>query len=205
MQPISYFLLALLIFILVVATLILYDRLKRSRNADEGGTIKEKEQRLFKLYQNLEDMILSIEEYVDETKEDLARERDTLRREQENLYGLLEQQVPYSSVKEKETAALNRQDINAGAPLGAPLGAPSGSPLPVTKKNEWKQTTVHAASDVNEKMPDKGNIMEPRKKQNNKVEDVRRLCREGLQEEAIAKELGLSRGEVSLIVGMLNN
>lgn len=202
MQPISYFLLALLVFILVVATLILYDRLKRSRNADEGGTIKEKEQRLFKLYQNLEDMILSIEEYVDETKEDLARERDTLRREQEIFYGLLEQQAPFLAAAGKDAAALNRQDVN-----GAPPGSPLGSPPPVavfekTKKNEWKQTT---APSVKEKTPDKANTMETKRKQNTKVEDVRRLCREGLQEEAIAKLLGLSRGEVSLIVGMLND
>lgn len=175
MQPINYYLLILLVFLLAAAIIFLYDRLKRSRNAEEGGTIKEKEQRLFKLYQNLEDMILSFEEYVDEAKEEIARERDA-------------KMNAYSSLHEEDTVQLSEKY----------------TPSFQKKKDERAHIPVQEMKRPG-LVKDETLLSGVKSKKGSKVDDVRRLNSEGLQEETIAKELGLSRGEVSLILGMLNS
>ncbi len=63
----EYYLFAFYVFLLICATIWFFGRIMRGdRKKDKGGY--EKEQRLFKMYQNIEDMLASFEEYAEEAK-----------------------------------------------------------------------------------------------------------------------------------------
>lgn len=73
----SYYIFAFFIFILMVFLIILIKKVK-STDSKESIAIKEKEEKLFKLYQNLEEMILDTEELIDEAKRNIAEDRKTI-------------------------------------------------------------------------------------------------------------------------------
>lgn len=168
-QFLGYFLFAVFAFGLVLCVLYLHDRLKRSRYQEEGGNLHEKEMRLFKLYQNLEDMLAVLEQYVDETTSELAREREEIQMMMQRL--------------KIDLAEMEARQLQSGAQAAM---------------EEQKAAVLPTGFESRPLAP-------PRRKRRGKVEEVRRLHTGGMPEELIAKELNLSRGEVSLILGMLNN
>lgn len=169
-QFLGYFLFAAFTFVLVLCVLYLHDRLKRSRYQEEGGNLHEKEMRLFKLYQNLEDMLAVLDQYVEETTTELAREREEIQMMMQRM--------------KIDLAEAEARQVHAGAQSAM--------------MEEQKAAALPAG---HEGRPATG----PRRKRRGKVEEVRRLHTGGMPEDLIAKELNLSRGEVSLILGMLNN
>lgn len=196
MTTLNYVLLAAFSFALIAACLILYDRLKRSRNADEGGTIRDKEQRLFKLYQNLEDLIVGMEEYVEDAKEEFKKERQQLDERLKKLESASEREAIRESIPAASHGEGTAQAQIAPEELRQAIGG------------EFPPLSISMSSKVTEQ----GLARQPRgqsaantRRKSGKVEDVRGLHGQGLSEEQIAKKLNLSIAEVGLIIGMLSS
>lgn len=68
---------AFFVFILLCVLIFLYNRSRRPKKS-ESDAIAEKEKRLFKLYQNLEDMMNGIEDYVEEARAGIAKDREAV-------------------------------------------------------------------------------------------------------------------------------
>jgi hypothetical protein len=68
-MDLTYYVFAFYVFLLLCAAIWFYNRVAGSRKA--GGAGEEKERQLFKLYQNIEDMLSGFEEYVQESKADI--------------------------------------------------------------------------------------------------------------------------------------
>ena len=69
-MDITHYTFTLYVFLLVCAAIWLFGRvMRKSKKEDKNGY--EKEQRLFKLYQNVEDMLGMFEEYAEEAKKEI--------------------------------------------------------------------------------------------------------------------------------------
>ena len=152
---------AFFIFVLVCLIILLYAKMARpSKNRDDAASDKEK--RLFKLYQNLEDMMNSIEEYMDEAKKEIAQDK-------ERISALLDEATRMQKgpivqeIKPREEPPV--KEIKEPAVVKEDTAA---KPLRSMKKNDL----------------------------------VLYMKKEGMDDDKIAKELGISRGEVSLILGI---
>ena len=155
---------AFFIFVLVCLVILLYAKMARpAKNRDDVGSDKEK--RLFKLYQNLEDMMNSIEEYVEEAKKEIAQDK-------EKISGLIEE-----AVRMQKGYAVQQQKPK------------EETPVPVS---EIKEPPI-----VREELP----AIKPLRNMK-KNELVLYMKKEGMDDDKIAKELGISRGEVALILGI---
>ncbi len=159
----SVFLFAFFVFVLLCLLILLYSRQRRPK---KNGTddIAEKEKRLFKLYQNLEDMIGGAEDYIEEAKSSIEKDKEEVSAIKEKIREVYNAYKNGMQAKVEEEAA-QKPDGNGGK----------------------------AANEM--KAPD--NI--------SKNELVRFLKDEGLNELKIARELGISKGEVSLILGIKKN
>lgn len=145
-MDITHYTFALFVFVLLCILIWFYGRVTRKK-ADTGSA--EKEQRLYRLYQNIEDMMSSFEEYAEEAKKEIGGGLEKLK------IALSEtQSVPIQPVRQQEHAARAEKAIK--------------KPQDETKlKNE---------------------------------ERILQLMQRGLSKSEIARELGLSIREVSLIV-----
>lgn len=153
---ITEFVFAFFIFILVCLAIIFYAKIVRPSKAKEDSST-DKEKKLFKLYQNLEDMMNGIEEYVEEARKEIDESKS-------KMAALLEKAM---QIQKK----LHEQK---------PPEDPKRKDAPKSKEETPAKTLRNM----------------------NKNDLVRYLRQEGLDDEKIAKELEISRGEVSLILGM---
>ena len=153
------FVFAFFVFVLVCMAILLHAKLSRpaKQKIDDGN---EKEKRLFKLYQNLEDMMNGIEEYVEESRREIAADK-------QKIDELLEKAVQLQKAPEWDARPKDEPAAKSNLEL-----VPKAEPAQKTLRNL------------------------------NKNELVRYMKKEGVEEEKIAKELGISRGEVSLILGI---
>lgn len=81
---------AFFVFILCVALIYLVHIFKRSRSKTED-IIKDKEKRLYLLYQNIEDLINGTEEYIEEAKSEIAEQKNQLADKHKQVKLLYEQ------------------------------------------------------------------------------------------------------------------
>ncbi|MDR1619813.1 MAG: hypothetical protein LBS18_04020 [Clostridiales bacterium] len=213
----------------------LADRLKRARISRQRDNIREKEQRIYKLYQRLEDMIDGAEEYLEEVKQEIAEEREKalalLKLAQETAQGALTPETPAPETpvlkmptRQKPATAGNAANAAAQAETrdstqGQTPAAPQEMPA-VAPPRKQREAISRAEAPVDSGAPQtqrpavvsgsaaphlsgaqKGRQegVLPRAQ---KIENVRRLHQSGKKGEEIAKELGLSYGEVNLILGM---
>ena len=82
---ITHYIFAFYVFILVCAVIWLYGRVTHAEKKNDKSSY-EKEQRLFKMYQNIEDMLSSFEEYTEEAKAEI----DERLKQAEALIGKME-------------------------------------------------------------------------------------------------------------------
>ncbi len=71
----SHYFFAFYIFVMLVALLFIYKKLDETSRKTSQDT-PDKEKRLFQLYQNLDDMMVSIEEYMEQAKKEITAERE---------------------------------------------------------------------------------------------------------------------------------
>ena len=155
------FVFAFFIFVLVCLVIVVYAKMARPAKS-RNDVNNDKEKRLYKLYQNLEDMMNSIEEYVEEARKDIAQDK-------EKISELLEKAVQL------------QKDITAQDVKSAEDTSPKVVKEVVTPNDEPGTKTLR----------------------NMKKNDlVWYMKQEGLDDDKIAKELGISRGEVALILGI---
>lgn len=159
---------AFFVFVLVCIAIVLFKKTKNSSVTDEK-VFHEKEKRLFKLYQNIEDMMTSAEEYMEEARESIAKDKQDIEKMLKKVDNLhkdvqldIEKNQQYIDVKSKEVKRPN--------------------------------TSVHSAETSNSEPTTKNHM--------SKNELVKYLSEEGLDTEQISKELGISKGEVELIIGL---
>lgn len=138
---------AFFIFLLLALFIVINHKFRKSRY-DIEEVIKEKEKRLFKLYSSLEELMGSAEDYIEEAKREIEKNKEF---------------CAGAAAEIKSTAQSQRAEN-------------SEPPKAVTKA-----AFAHDGYDSVE-------------------QKVRQMKALGMDEETIAKELMLSRGEVSLIL-----
>ncbi len=155
-MTISGYVFAFYVFLLVCAGVWFYFKMVRSYKKSKDDGNYEKEQRIFKLYQNVEDMMTSFEEYVEESKEQI-----------------------------------NKAMAEAVSLLDE-----------AKKENQTAKTEIKSAEEAKEKPKKKSDSSDGDKKKVIAKEMIFELMDDGLNEDEIAKELGISRREVSLFKEM---
>lgn len=154
---------AFFVFVLVCIAIVLFKKTKNSSVTDEK-VFHEKEKRLFKLYQNIEDMMTSAEEYMEESRESIAKDKKDI----ENMFKKVDKLHKVVQLDIER----NQQYID------------------IKRTNAVTQST------------EAPNNKPAKKTHMSKNELVKYLSEEGLDTEQISKELGISKGEVELIIGL---
>jgi len=169
-MDITVFAFAFFVFLLLCALIWMYSRLKRPKKSAEDA-VSEKERRLYKLYQNLEDMMNGIEEYVEEARSGIAKDKE---------------EIAAIHAKIENMHVIYKNDIQARV------------------EEEVKPKEKETEKEIEKDAPAaKKEIKIPRNI--SKSEVVRYLKDEGMEDDKIAKELGISKGEVLLILGLKKN
>jgi len=159
----TYYVFAFFVFILVCLAIWFSSRVGRKRKNEKDEYAKE--QRLFKLYQNVEDMMNGFEEYVEEAKAELDEKIEIALKE------LKEDKRP------KNAELIEMPEIVE----------------PQQKVQE------HMSLTKNKKQSGRT------EQKNDKTDDlIADLMDKGLEIDDIAKKLGMSRRELSLIMKMKN-
>ncbi|MDL2289767.1 hypothetical protein LJB83_03290, partial [Clostridia bacterium OttesenSCG-928-F22] len=185
-----YFAGAIFVFLLFITVYFFFDRYKRSRKEEEEGPAGF-EKRLFTLYQNLEDMVNSVEEYIEESTEEIKAEREEIKAEREELKAEIR--------KEKEAVASMLEKVKMLQKLMDEKQKEDNKkekkvqPQPIPTPAEEVKSIAEPQPPVKE-VPE---LLAPEQKNQSKANRVRQLKRQGMDEEKIAQELSLSRGEVS--------
>jgi predicted transposase YdaD len=175
MKPVDYYVFTLFVFILLCALLYIYKRFiaqPRGKQATGAGSEdgKDKEERLFKLYQNMEEMMDNFEAYMEDTREQVESVKRQLLEQAEGINGML---------KRVEAAEAGARAAMASM-RAADKPEPRGEPAPARSA----ERAAPAGS------PRRGG----------KQEAVQDLLGKGMTVEQIAQKLELSINEVRLIV-----
>ena len=158
----THFAFAFYVFLLICAAIWFFGRMTGIKKKKDKGSF-EKEQRLFKLYQNVEDMLVSFEEYAEEAKAGMD----------ECL---------------KQAQALIESTQNAAKPKAASRRA--STPKPVSEKTPEVKNPRSSSKSAQAK---------PKA-----AELIPEYLNKGMNKEEIAKALGISSREVSLIMEIKN-
>jgi len=181
-MDITHYTFTLYVFLLVCAAIWLFGRvMRKSKKEDKNGY--EKEQRLFKLYQNVEDMLGMFEEYAEEAKKEIEAK---LKEARELL----------------ESAGAQRGGEGGGAErAGRPRKASaeaerSGRPRKASAEAERAGRPRKASAEADLKK-----VLKIAEAVKLKPEDrIPEMLARGMDKNDIARELGLSVREVSLIM-----
>lgn len=162
----THYMFAFFVFLLVCGCIWLFGRVVRRDKKQDTGTY-EKEQRLFKLFQNVEDMMSGFEEYVEETKKEMDSRIARMERISAQAESAVDRKTAASSATNQKPAAASKQTAAARQSAAAkmPEAMPSVRDLPVE-------------------------------------EAIPRLLEQGMTQQQIAKHLGISNREVTLIMGI---
>ncbi len=159
----TYFIFAFFVFILVITTIFIAKKIKSPKDKHDGA-MSEKEKKLFKLYQNLEDMIAGAMEYMEESKKEVAQSQDKISDMIDNIDTILSEMS--SNVKDKAF----EDDLNN------------------------IEQAENPSSEFNKPVLISNNL--------SRRDKVLLLKKEGQNVKQISKVLGMSQGEVKLIIGL---
>lgn len=165
-MDLTHYTFAFFVFILVCGVILLLGRVLGSGKKSEKGNY-EKEQRLFKLYQNVEDMMTSFEEYVEESQAKIDESYKKVIQLIENSHKTERKTEPVQDVSNE----VKSPDETVKDIFDIPFDISSDS-----------------TSDMPSDMPAE--------------EAIPYLLKQGLAKEEIAKQLGISNREVTLIMGI---
>ncbi len=179
-MDLSAYLFATYVFLLVSVTIWLLSRVlrksKKAREIDKASF--DKEQKLFTLYQNVEDMLASFEEYVEETQSEADKNIGEMKRMLEEVKQLAE------TLKTGSAPVEIKEPVNV---------VKEKHEEPVV---EWTES-LHLVAPVPLKIPD-----QPKRpaalKMSRTGSRVLELRANGMDQNQIAKHLGISIREVSL-------
>lgn len=159
---------------------------KKNKKNDTPGTA-EREARVFKLYQEIEGMLDSFEQYVTEVHEELERERTALHETSRQAHVMLMQSMEKAAAIEKLAAAPPPPPPVSASPEKKTQDAKEKEKVPETK------TPRSRLSDRDRQTLDK---LESKSKR------VRFLMSRGFAVDEVARELDIGIGEVRLIADL---
>jgi seryl-tRNA synthetase len=194
-MDITHYAFATYIFLLIMGGAWFLAKVLRSGKDRGGKSSYEKEQRLFTMYQNLEDMLAGFEELAEETRksteEALERSEQALRQASE-----IAEEVRRLS-KKPETVEGPAQPEE---PRGVLWSEQPKTPEPELVQEEPDQAPIWEAPAPRpvEKGEDSSQVGSPLKLN----EKIRLLSAQGLMPVEIAKTLGISVREVTLAIEM---
>jgi hypothetical protein len=158
-MDITYYAFATYVFLLICTGLWIFGRGSRSgkKNNKDNKSAYEKEQRLFTLYQNVEDMLGSFEEFAVETKKEteetlkkaarLLEEAKGLSAELDSLRRAAEQSEKTAAVQESPDAPLP-ETVKPDGKRPAPALAGSEAPLRINEKIALLDAQGLGATDI---------------------------------------------------------
>ncbi len=149
-MDLSHYMFAFFVFLLIGLLIWFYSKTVGKKDKEEKSSY-EKEQRLFHLYQNIEDMLGGFEEYAEEAKKEISA-------------GLEQVKVLLDETKKAPSGTDNKIKTNE---------------KPV-KKREKKAPVPKTGQEPEDRIPE--------------------LMKKGMDKNEIAKELGISIREVSLMM-----
>jgi len=188
-MDITHYAFATYIFLLVLAGAWFLAKVFRAGKDRGSKSSYEKEQRLFTMYQNLEDMLAGFEELAEET-----------RKSTEEALGRSEQALRQASEMVEEARRLSRQHETLETPpqpeepRGVLRSGQNDAPEPEPEQQTPEQVWEEPAPRPVQKEEDGGQVSSPLKMN----EKIRLLSAQGLQPVEIAKTLGISVREVTL-------
>jgi len=184
-MDITYYAFAAYVFLLVCAGIWFSAKIFRGGKTKDDRSSYEKEQHLFTLYQNVEDMLNSFEELADETKkgtEEALKKAEEMMEEARRLSAQIKAAgEPTASFPEKPKGVQWSVDQDEPQPEQAPMWEPPQKPAPATED---------------------ANLSGPPLKMNEKI---LLLSAQGLGATEIAKTLGVSVREVTLALELGRN
>lgn len=186
----QWYFFAIFIFLLAAALVALVKHTPRSIKKREDKSF-EREAKLFRLYQNIEDLMDGFEEYVEELKRDLRKETENLTHRVETLeaqFGVLRRAAEEEARRKPERAVAVSAAPKAALKL-FPAMSPAANALKKPALIETKKRPEQSAPPAKEAKP-----------QLNRNQKVMLLYAEGFPPGQIAKELGLSQNEVALVL-----
>ncbi len=182
------------VIILVLAVVFVRYVMRRLDSVEGSPASDRREEKIFRLYSEIESMMDSFEEYVGEVHEELERERAELAelsRRASSLYMQAEDRVlnlsEYTQGNEPSGGA-PRRSAAPESPL-APGGRMSGAP---GQENSGNKRESRLSS------RDRSTLSGLK----TKSQKVRFLMSRGLSLEEVARELGIGKGEVKLIADL---
>jgi len=186
----EYYIFALFIFILVCAAILFFARTVHVSKKDKKSTY-EKDQKLFMLYQNVEDMLNSFEEYVEETKDELTAKT-------EEVAAMLKA-VEEKTKKTEEDLAGAESEAKKKVEIDLKLEPKEDQKKEV--KSESRPMPKVIKKPIQAKTIQKAETTKSATQSKQKPEDVlSELVRKGLSLSEIAKEMGMTSKEVSLMM-----
>ena len=185
-MDITYYMFASYVFLLVLGTIWFYGRIMRRSKTKNGG--EEKERQLFRLYQNIEDMLGGFEEYAEEAKagiDERLKQAETLIERMHAAQPGIEQ---VGTPVERKVQAAAKSDHADRPEKGA--AQPEAEPARVDKPAD--------ESPEKPKKPRKSSRRASGKP--NPEELIAKYIAQGMDKAEIARALGKSQREVSLIM-----
>ena len=194
--------------VLMLAAAVFFSRhvIKRLGSVESSLVADRREEKLFKLYSEIEDMLDCFEEYVGEVHEELEGKREELAeisRRASSLFMQAEDRFAQLADFQPQIRLLplpkaSQQSLQQTAPQTTPkstmqtiLQAPSQKPLTAPKSDPSRRDSKLTAQD-------RGTL----KGLKTKTEKVRFIMGKGLSLEEAARELGIGKGEVRLIASL---
>lgn len=166
-------------------TLRYWRRAEKKKKNDTPGTA-EREARVFKLYQEIEGMLDSFEQYVSEVHEELERERAGLNESARQAQALLMQAMEKAAAMEKLTAQ--------------PPPPPAPTPAPPEKSPQTSKGKAPEGKPPQSRLTDRER--QTLEKLESKSKRVRFLMSRGFAVDEVARELDIGIGEVRLIADL---
>ena len=205
-MDITHFAFAFYVFLLVGVLIWFYARVTRSGKKKDGSA-QEKEQHLFKLYQNIEDMLGGFEEYAEEAKaaiderlknvEALIAVAQTVAEARPLPMGVNSQLAEAVDTKPSITRKLAAEAAVRKVSKPKPEAAKKPTSKRASEPEEIKP--VHADR-LEAKSAQRGTKAAAEKSRQNVDELIPQYIAQGMSREQIARELGISTRAVSLMM-----
>lgn len=199
-MDITHFAFAFFVFLLALVLIWFYARVTRGSRKKEGGA-QEKEQHLFKLYQNIEDMLGGFEEYAEEAKTAID---ERLKQAEALIAAAREISAAAKSQSAAADAILKAAAVPEPEKAPEPQAERKPEPKAPAKKPALKRASEPAepqqASREEASPPQKAAKAAAAKARPNKNEEIAQYAAQGMSKEEIARTLGISTREVSLIM-----
>jgi hypothetical protein len=150
----SIFIFLLLCALIIIWRLVIRPKGRNAAPAEDEAASKEKEERLFRLYQNIEEMMDNFEAYIEDAREEVESVKRQMQLQAEGINEMI-QRVEVAEAGARESLAAMRakdepehpkkKDAAAGEPAEAPGGKPGSKQERIRELLDRGMTPVQTA------------------------------------------------------------